>query len=37
MKQTLRVERRAGGESSGFPFELQAMMDEYEEWLRDQP
>lgn len=35
MKQTLRVERRAGGESSGSPFELQAMLDAYAEWMSD--
>ena len=35
MKQTLRVERRAGGDSSGFPFELQAMLDAYAEWMND--
>ena len=37
MKQTLRVERRAGGEASGFPFELQAMLDAYAEWMNDHP
>ena len=37
MKQTLRVERRAGGEASGFPFELQAMFDAYAEWMNDHP
>ena len=35
MKQTLRVERRAGGDSSGFPFELRAMLDAYAEWMSD--
>ena len=37
MKQVLRVEQRAGGDSSGFPFELEQMLEAYEEWLRDQP
>ena len=37
LRQMLRVERRAGGEQSGFPFELQEMMNAYEEWLRDLP
>jgi hypothetical protein len=36
MKQPLRVERRAGGASSGFPFELEEMMTAYEKWLRRQ-
>lgn len=33
-KQVLRVERRAGGASSGFPFEVEAMMKAYERWLK---
>ena len=36
MKQPLRVERRAGGASSGFPFELEEMMTAYEKWLKRQ-
>lgn len=35
MKQVLRVERRSGGESSGFPFELAAMLDAFDEWMND--
>ena len=34
--QTLRVERMTGGEGSGFPFEVELMMKEYERWLRRQ-
>lgn len=37
MKQTLRVERRAGGDASGFPFEMQALFDAYAEWMNDHP
>jgi len=36
MKQPLRVERLAGGASSGFPFELEEMMTAYEKWLKRQ-
>ena len=35
-RQTLRVERMTGGEGSGFPFEVELMMKEYERWLRRQ-
>jgi hypothetical protein len=34
-RQTLRVERAAGGGASGFPFEVEAMMKEYERYMRD--
>ena len=34
-KQTLRVERRSGGDASAFPFEVEQMLNAYEEWLRD--
>ena len=34
-RQTLRVERRAGGEASGFPFEVEEMMKAFEKWGRD--
>ena len=32
-RQTLRVERMAGGEGSGLPFELEEMLKAYERWL----
>jgi Sortilin, neurotensin receptor 3, len=35
MKQTLRVERRAGGETAGFPFEVEEMFKAYERYMRD--
>ena len=35
-RQTLRVERSAGGGGSGFPFELEDMIKQYERWLRTQ-
>ncbi|MBP7549717.1 MAG: hypothetical protein KA761_05480 [Gemmatimonadaceae bacterium] len=35
MKQVLRVERRAGGDSSGFPFEVEEMIKAYDRYLRD--
>ncbi|HET8770714.1 MAG TPA: hypothetical protein VFM71_07005 [Gemmatimonadaceae bacterium] len=35
MEQTLRVERRAGGSSASFPSELEALLEAYEEYLRD--
>lgn len=34
-KQTLRVEQRAGGNQSGFPFEVEEMFKAYERWARD--
>lgn len=34
-RQTLRVERAAGGGASGFPFEVEAMMKAYERYMRD--
>ncbi|WKW10932.1 hypothetical protein Strain138_000165 [Pseudogemmatithrix spongiicola] len=34
--QTLRVERMAGGGSSGFPFEVEEMEKAYTRWLRTQ-
>lgn len=35
-RQTLRVDRAAGGGSSGFPFEVEDMLKQYERWLRTQ-
>ena len=35
-KQTLRVERRTGGGTSGFPFEVEEMLKAYDKWLRNQ-
>lgn len=35
-RQTLRVERMAGGGGSGFPFELEEMERAYNRWLRTQ-
>ncbi len=35
-KQTLRVERRSGGGGSGFPFEVEEMLNAYDKWLRKQ-
>jgi photosystem II stability/assembly factor-like uncharacterized protein len=34
-RQKLRVERLSGGDSSGFPFEVEEMLQAYEEWARD--
>ena len=35
-RQTLRVEKRAGGEAGGFPFEVEEMMKAFERWMRYQ-
>lgn len=35
-RQTLRVERATGGETAGFPFEVEEMMKWYGRWLRQQ-
>jgi hypothetical protein len=35
-RQTLRVERVTGGDTSGFPFEVEEMLKWYERWLRQQ-
>ena len=35
IRQTLRVERLSGGDSGGFPFEVEEMLKAFEEWLRD--
>jgi hypothetical protein len=35
-RQTLRVERMAGGSGSGFPFELEEMEKAFNRWLRAQ-
>ena len=37
LKQTLRIERRAGGEGSGLPFEVEQFIKAYEAWLEQQP
>ena len=37
LKQVLRVERRAGGEGSGMPFEVEQFIKAYEAWLELQP
>ncbi|HRN53350.1 MAG TPA: hypothetical protein PK788_07625, partial [Gemmatimonadaceae bacterium] len=34
--QTLRVERMAGGASSGFPFEVEEMEKAFSRWMRTQ-
>ena len=34
-RQTLRVERRSGGDASAFPFEVEQLWNAYEKWLRD--
>ena len=35
-RQTLRVEKRAGGEAGGFPFEVEEMIKAFERWMRYQ-
>jgi hypothetical protein len=35
-RQTLRVERVTGGDTSGFPFEVEERLKWYERWLRQQ-
>lgn len=35
-RQTLRVERMAGGSGSSFPFELEEMEKAFNRWLRAQ-
>lgn len=37
LKQTLRIERRSGGEGSGLPFEVEEFLKAYEAWRAQQP
>lgn len=35
MQQTLRVVQHSGGGMAGFPFEVEAMLNAYAEWMND--